>query len=186
MILLYTQRCSRVCVCLCAFAGCCPVGLLICVLTVVVVTASAAVHAIRIELYTLIRTHISAYICIRVCEYTWEVKKRREHPLFGTYPALRGSLAFPLSLLPLLSLPSLLTHLLRTLSVPTICSTVRVCECHCFGVCVTTVADGLCHPPCFQNSSNNNSEPHHQHQKQQQQRHHRRRRRRLSCVYRNT
>lgn len=78
MILLYTQRCSRVCVCLCmsvsgcvcAFAGCCPVGLLICVLTVVVVTAFAAVHAIRIELYTLIRTHISAYICIRVYEYT--------------------------------------------------------------------------------------------------------------------
>lgn len=65
-----THKYVRVCVCMsvtgfvCAFAGCCPVGLLICVLTavVVVVTASAAVHAIRIELYTLIRTHTSAYV----------------------------------------------------------------------------------------------------------------------------
>lgn len=72
---MYACVCVYVCLsvtgCVCAFAGCCPVGLLICVLTVVVVvTASAAVHAIRIELYTLISTHTSAYICIRVCEYT--------------------------------------------------------------------------------------------------------------------
>lgn len=72
---MYACVCVYVCLsvtgCVCAFAGCCPVGLLICVLTVVVVvTPSAAVHAIRIELYTLIRTHTSAYICIRVCEYT--------------------------------------------------------------------------------------------------------------------